>query len=80
MTPFEAYKTYSALKLHFTTDYNYFQYNGSVRLKQESFEKRNDKVFFANSGAEATTVGRTPARTASNVPRRRSAAIRSASS
>lgn len=47
MTPFEAYKTYSALKLHFTTDYNYFQYNGSVRLKQESFEKRNDKVFFA---------------------------------
>lgn len=47
MTPFECYKTYSALKLHFTSDYNYFQYNGNVRLKQESFEKRPDKVFFA---------------------------------
>lgn len=47
MTPFECYKAYSALKLHFTTDYNYFQYNGNVRLKQESFEKRNDKIFFA---------------------------------
>ena len=47
MTPFECYKAYSALKLHFTTDYNYKAYNGAVRLKQESFERRNDKVFFA---------------------------------
>jgi hypothetical protein len=47
MTPFECFKTYSALKLHFTSDYNYFQYNGNLRLKPESFEKRNDKVFFA---------------------------------
>lgn len=47
MTPFEVYKTYSALKLHFTSDYNYFQYNGNLRLKPESFEKRNDKIFFA---------------------------------
>lgn len=47
MTPFECYKAYSALKLHFTSDYNYFQYNGNLKLKQESFEKRNDKVFFA---------------------------------
>lgn len=47
MTPFECFKAYSALKLHFTTDYNYFQYNGNVRLKPESFEKRPDKVFFA---------------------------------
>jgi len=47
MSPFQVYKTYSALKLHFTSDYNYFQYNGQTRLKQESFEKRNDKIFFA---------------------------------
>lgn len=47
MTPFEVYKAYSALKLHFTTDYNYFQYNGNVRLKQDNFERRNDKIFFA---------------------------------
>lgn len=47
MTPFECFKTYSALKLHFTSDYNYFQYNGNLRLKQDSFEKRPDKIFFA---------------------------------
>jgi hypothetical protein len=47
MSPFQAYKTYSALKLHFTSNYNYFQYNGQTKLKPESFEKRNDKIFFA---------------------------------
>jgi hypothetical protein len=47
MTPFECFKTYSALKLHFSSEYNYFQYNGNLRLKPESFEKRPDKVFFA---------------------------------
>lgn len=47
MSPFEVYKTYSALKLHFTSDYNYFHYKGQTKLKPESFEKRNDKIFFA---------------------------------
>jgi len=53
MTPFECYKTYSALKLHFTSDYNYFHYNGAIRLKPESFEKRNDKIFFAKIAKHA---------------------------
>ena len=47
MTPFECFKTYSALKLHFTSDYNYFQYNGQLKVKPESFERRSDKLFFA---------------------------------
>jgi len=53
MTPFECYKTYSALKLHFTSDYNYFHYNGAIKLKPESFEKRNDKIFFAKIAKHA---------------------------
>jgi len=43
---FDAYKTYLALKRHFTSDYDYFKYNGKVRAGVESFLKRNDKFFF----------------------------------
>ena len=43
---FDAYKTYLALRQHFTSDYDYFKYNGKVRAKTESFLKRNDKFFF----------------------------------
>ena len=43
---FDAYKTYLALKQHFTSDYDFFKYNGKVRANVESFLKRNDKFFF----------------------------------
>lgn len=43
---FDAYKTYLALKQHFTSDYDYFKYNGKVRANVESFLKRRDKFFF----------------------------------
>jgi len=43
---FDAYKTYLALKQHFTSNYDYFKYNGKVRAKVESFLKRKDKFFF----------------------------------
>lgn len=43
---FDAYKTYLALRQHFTSNYDYFKYNGKVRAKTESFLKRNDKFFF----------------------------------
>lgn len=47
MTPFEAYKKYVAIKLHFTSDtYDYFRFNGEVRANIQSFEKRNDRYFF----------------------------------
>lgn len=46
-TPFEAYKEYVALKNHFAKDdYDYFKYNGKMRLKVDTFEKRKDKLFF----------------------------------
>mgnify|MGYP000344694632 CR=1 FL=1 len=43
---FNAYKTYLALRSHFTTDYDYFKYNGKLRVKEESFLRRKDKFFF----------------------------------
>ena len=47
MTPFECYKEYVAIKSHFMqTSYDYFKYQGKMKVKIETFEKRNDKVFF----------------------------------
>jgi hypothetical protein len=43
---FDAYKTYLALKQHFTSSYDYIKYNGKVKANIESFLKRNDKFFF----------------------------------
>jgi hypothetical protein len=43
---YNAYKTYLAIKQHFTTDYNFHKYNGKVRASEESFYKRRDRFFF----------------------------------
>ena len=44
---YNAYKTYLALKNHFTTDdYDFFKYHGKMKVKEESFLKRRDKFFF----------------------------------
>jgi len=43
----EAYKTYLAIRNHFKTDYDYFKYNGKLKITQKSFLKRRDKFFFA---------------------------------
>jgi hypothetical protein len=46
MTPFECYRTYLALKRHFTSDYDYFKYHGKTNASFNAFEARNDKLFF----------------------------------
>jgi len=47
MQPFEAYRTYLALKNHFNQKgYDYFRYNGKVNVSQSSFETRKDKYLF----------------------------------
>jgi hypothetical protein len=43
---FDLYTYYVAIKQHFTTDYDFFKYNGKMRLKSTSFETRKDKFFF----------------------------------
>lgn len=47
MTPFEAYKLFMALKMHFTqSSYDYFKYNGKTNANQLSYNKRSDKFQF----------------------------------
>ncbi len=46
--PYESYKLYNALKLHFETDYyDAIKYNFKTSIKPQSFFKRKDKYFFA---------------------------------
>jgi hypothetical protein len=42
-----AYKTYLAIRNHFNSSYDYFKYNGKVKVSNDSFLKRRDKFFFA---------------------------------
>ena len=47
VTPHETYKTYLALKQHFTNEtYDFIKYNGKIKASIESFNKRKDRLFF----------------------------------
>lgn len=47
MTAFEVYKTYLALKSHFTRDsYDFHKYGGKVNASVKSFEGRRDRFYF----------------------------------
>jgi len=44
---FEVYKTYLAVKLHFTSaSYDYIKYEGKINAKLDTFTSRNDRYFF----------------------------------
>ena len=48
MDPFDSYKIYNALKLHFENDtYDAVKYNYKTTVNHNSFFKRKDKYFFA---------------------------------
>ncbi len=47
MTPFDVYKTYLAMKNHFTKDkYDYHKYCGKTRASLQSFYRRKDRYWF----------------------------------
>ena len=47
MSAFECYQEYLALKNHFSKPtYDYFKYNGKIKVNPDSFDKRKDKIFF----------------------------------
>lgn len=46
MTPFECYSTFSALRLHFLEDYDYFKYAGKLNVTADAFDQRDDRVLF----------------------------------
>jgi hypothetical protein len=51
MTPFDAYKKYVAIKLHFNSDsYDYFKFSGKCSASKSSFEKRRDRHMFVRLG------------------------------
>ena len=51
MEPFEAYRYYQSLKLHFENEsYNAPKYNYKTSAKPQTFWKRKDKYFFAKIG------------------------------
>ena len=55
MTPFEVYKTYLAIKNHFTkSNYDYFKYCGRSRASVSSFNKRKDRYFFEKMSRQKT--------------------------
>lgn len=43
---YELYVYYLALKKHFTTDFDFFKYNGKVKASLSAFDKRKDKYQF----------------------------------
>jgi hypothetical protein len=46
LTGYEAFCLYTGLKLHFTSSYDFFKYNGKVRVTVDSFDNRKDKYYF----------------------------------
>lgn len=47
MSAFDCYKEYLALKNHFSSpNYDYFRYNGKLKVNPTSFDQRKDKLFF----------------------------------
>ena len=47
MEGMKAYSRYQALKLHFTSDYDFIKYGGKIRkISEESFLKRKDQYLF----------------------------------
>ena len=48
MVGFDVFKTYLAVKNHFTTDYDYQRYGGRVTAKLESFTKGQIGTSFIN--------------------------------
>jgi len=46
MNSYEAFQLYTALKLHFNSSYDYFKYNGKVKITADQFQNRNDRYSF----------------------------------
>ena len=51
----DVYKTYLAMKHHFTKDsFDFFKYDGKVRVKESTYQARNDFYFFEQLAAKLT--------------------------
>ena len=58
MTGFDAYQNFLSLKQHFTSDsYDFFKYNGKLRLDISKFQLRKDRFFFEKLAKKKDPVG-----------------------
>jgi hypothetical protein len=48
MNGYDAYVMFRAVKLHFTSSYDYVKYNGSVKVKEETYENLKDQYRYRN--------------------------------
>jgi RNA recognition motif-containing protein len=46
MNGLEAYTSYLAVRNHFKTDYDYFKYNGKIKVNEDKFRTRRDHYQF----------------------------------
>ena len=61
MDPFDVYKLYNALKLHFDNEsYDAIKYNFKTTVNPQSFFKRRDKYFFAKLGKNQKDIQKEP--------------------
>jgi hypothetical protein len=57
MMGFDVYRTYLAMKQHFTKpSFDFFQYDGKVRAKQETYQQRSDFYFFETLARKLTDI------------------------
>lgn len=56
MTAFECFNIWNAIKLHFTSDYDYIKYNGKTNTNLKIFEKRNDRFIFLRLAKKYTEI------------------------
>ena len=55
MSGFDVYRTYLALKMHFTKEnFDFFHYGGKVLVKLATYEKRTDYYFFETIARKLT--------------------------
>jgi T4 gene Gp59 loader of gp41 DNA helicase len=58
MNPFEAFELFMSLKTHFSSDtYDYFKYNGKMRVNKDNFLGRSDKFFFHKLSKRTDPIG-----------------------
>jgi hypothetical protein len=58
MTGFEAYQNFLSLKQHFNHEsYDYFRYNGKLRLNPSTFESKKDRFFFDKLAKKKDVIG-----------------------
>ena len=54
---FDVYRTYLAMKQHFTKpNFDFFQYDGRVNVKESTYQQRNDFYFFETLARKLTAL------------------------